>query len=300
MKIYLLHNEVYSLDKSLLDILQKLSIEFKSIFLPEQHQDIVSAFKDKSGGVIFLPGIWDDLYSVKVVQEINHLTEPFETVIVDKAPDIANLIVAFNEGLSAYLEAPFMEDGFMSVFARMKAGYQKKVEHIQMKHKLLRLETQSEGSSLSQSAVIRDQYLGKAFLDIIKKKGILFDSQVNILLVSSSQAQQNQLDALLKAVGLHTTKCHMLKEALIKVQEQEYKVIMADNVLSDGNSIDLVKQLRKELTKIPKVFVWSSSPEKTEELLKPEHHIDEVILKPSPDIGMEFILPSVINAIYQT
>jgi len=300
MKIYFLQNKAYPLDENLLNILKKLSISFDGIPLPEHHEDICSVFKEKTGGVIFLPGVWEDLYSVKIIQEINRLAEPFETIIVDKAPDVANLIVAFNEGLSSYLEVPLREDQVISVFSRVKEFYQDKIEQIQMKHNLLRLETQSVGSSMSQPMVIRDQCLGKAFLDLMKQTGRLFDHSINVLLVSSSQAQQNRLDSLLKTMGMNITKCHTLEEALEKIKEQEYKIIMADNVLSDGDSITLVKQLRKELTQIPKVIVWSSSPEKVMELLKPEHHIDEVILKSSPEVGMEFVLPSIINVIYQT
>ena len=126
MKIYLMQNDKDPLDKSLFDVLGSMSIEFQALTLPDKHNDVPPLLNDLQGGVVFLPGIWKDLFCVKTVQEISHVQTPFETVIVDGTPEVSNLIVAFNEGLSAYLETPVTEERLQQIISRTKSCFDKK------------------------------------------------------------------------------------------------------------------------------------------------------------------------------
>ncbi len=51
---------------------------------------------------------------------------------------------------------------------------------------------------------------------------------------------------------------------------------------------------------MPHIIVWSSSPDKAADLLEPDNHIDELLLKPGPEAGTESILPSIISVIYRS
>ena len=299
MKIYLLQNKAHPLDKGLTAALESLSMEFKILTLPADHGDITHVMSDLQGGVIMLPGIWTDLFCVKVIEETALLSTPFETVIVAPEPDLSNLVVAFNEGLSGYLKLPVTEERLRQVISRARARFEKRLLQIEAERRFSDLAAQSIPFNRSKAMTVRNQYLGKAFIDFAKRRGPVFEGTIEVLLVSSSSVQQKQLEELLKASGLSTTTSGNIEEAIQGLEEKDYRVVIADGILPDGDATVLAGRVRKIAKKMPYMIVWSSSPEKAETLLRPENHIDEVLLKPGPDIGIESVLPSLIAAIYQ-
>ena len=299
MKIYLLQNDDHPLDKGLTAALESLSMEFKILTLPADHGDITHVMSDLQGGVVMLPGIWTDLFCVKVIEETALLSTPFETVIVAPEPDLSNLVVAFNEGLSGYLKLPVTEERLRQVISRAQARFEKRLLQIEAERRFSDLAAQSIPFNRSKAMTVRNQYLGKAFIDFAKRRGPVFEGTIEVLLVSSSSVQQKQLEELLKASGLSTTTSGNIEEAIQGLEEKDYRVVIADGILPDGDATVLAGRVRKIAKKMPYMIVWSSSPEKAETLLRPENHIDEVLLKPGPDIGIESVLPSLIAAIYQ-
>ena len=299
MKIYLLQNKAHPSDKCLKAALDSLSMEFKILTLPADHGDITHVMSDLQGGVIMLPGIWTDLFCVKVIEETALLSTPFETVIVAPEPDLSNLVVAFNEGLSGYLKLPVTEERLRQVISRARARFEKRLLQIEAERRFSDLAAQSIPFNRSKAMTVRNQYLGKAFIDFAKRRGPVFEGTIEVLLVSSSSLQQKQLEELLKASGLSTTTSGNIEEAIQGLEEKDYRVVIADGILPDGDATVLAGRVRKIAKKMPYMIVWSSSPEKAETLLRPENHIDEVLLKPGPDIGIESVLPSLIAAIYQ-
>lgn len=299
MKIYLLQNDDHPLDKGLTAALESLSMEFKILTLPADHGDITHVMSDLQGGVVMLPGIWTDLFCVKVIEETALLSTPFETVIVAPEPDLSNLVVAFNEGLSGYLKLPVTEERLRQVISRARARFEKRLLQIEAERRFSDLAAQSIPFNRSKAMTVRNQYLGKAFIDFAKRRGPVFEGTIEVLLVSSSSVQQKQLEELLKASGLSTTTSGNIEEAIQGLEEKDYRVVIADGVLPDGDATVLAGRVRKIAKKMPYMIVWSSSPEKAATLLRPENHIDEVLLKPGPDIGIESVLPSLIAAIYQ-
>lgn len=299
MKTYLMQNENYPLDGSLFEVLKSLSINFHVLALPADHNALSSIFTDLEGGVVLLPGTWKDLFSVKTVQEISSLASPFEVVIVDGEPEVANLIVAFNEGLSAYLQTPVTEEKLRQILSRTKSRFDNKSTQFLKEQQTFDSNAGSTPTNHSRSMAVRNQYLGKAFLDIMKRTGPLFDGQFAVLLVTSSSAQQNQLDSLLKTMGISAVKTSSIEEAVQSSETREFDLVISDGILPDGNATALADQLRKTSKRMPHIIVWSSSPENAGALLGPETHIDEVILKPDPDMGIESILPSIISVIYR-
>lgn len=151
----------------------------------------------------------------------------------------------------------------------------------------------------SRAAVVRNHYLGKAFIDIMKNTGPLFDSEVEVLLVSSSPVQQKQLEMLLKTIRISTFKTGNIEEAIEVTGRKEFPVVISDGILPDGDATSLADRLRKISKSMPHIIVWSSSPEKAAIFLEPENRIDEVLLKPDPETGIESILPSIIAVIYR-
>ena len=299
MKTYLMQNDDYPLHVSLLDTLDAMDIEFQTLTLPADHHDLSALFNGLEGGLIFLPAVWKDLFCVKLVQEASLLPVPFETIITDVAPDVSNLIVAFNEGLSAYLETPVKEEQLQLTISRAQSRFEQKISQISTARRLFEMTSAADSFSRSRAMLVRNRYLGKAFVDLANKTGPLFESKVEVLLVSSSPVQQKQLDLLLKALGIATTATGNIKEALDTARGKEFAVVISDSVLPDGDAVMLADRLRKISKRMPHIIVWSSSPEKAAALLKPENRIDEVIMKPAPETGIESILPAIIAVIYR-
>ncbi len=299
MKTYLMQNDDYPLHVSLLDTLEAMDIEFQTLSLPADHHDLSALFNGLEGGLIFLPAVWKDLFCVKLVQEASLLPVPFETIITDVAPDVSNLIVAFNEGLSAYLETPVKEEQLQLTISRAQSRFEQKISQISTARRLFEMTSEADSFSRSRAMLVRNRYLGKAFVDLANKTGPLFESKVEVLLVSSSPVQQKQLDLLLKALGIATTATGNIKEAIDTARRKEFAVVISDSVLPDGDAVMLADRLRKISKRMPHIIVWSSSPEKAAALLKPENRIDEVIMKPAPETGIESILPAIIAVIYR-
>ena len=299
MKTYLMYNDDHVLDETLFSVLDAMSVDFEAITLPDKHNEITSLLRDLEGGAVFLPAVWKDLFCVKIMQEISLMPRPFETVIVDTAPEVSNLIVAFNEGLSAYLETPVTEENLQLIMSRIKSRFEDKISHISAAQRLSGLSSQSISINASQSMITRNQYLGRAFIDIVNQSGPLFENGVEVLLVSSSSVQQRQLEGTLKTIGISTTKSGSIEETIRIAEKKEFPVVISDNFLPDGDATMLADNLRKTSKSMPHIIVWSSSPDKAADLLDPDNHIDELLLKPGPEVGTESILPSIISVIYR-
>ena len=214
------------------------------------------------------------------------------------APEVSNLIVAFNEGLSAYLEAPVTEERLHLIISRIQSRFEDKISQRSTAQRVSALSSQSISSNTSRSMITRNQYLGRAFIDFVNQSGPLFESEVEVLLVSSSSVQQKQLEVTLKTIGITTTKTGSIEET-IKIAEKKFSVVISDGFLPDGDAITLANHLRKICKSMPHLIVWSSSPDKAASFLDPENHIDELLLKPGPEIGSESILPSIISVLYR-
>jgi len=300
MKTYLMQNDDHPLDVSVINALSSMSIGFEVLTLPTNHNDVAPVLNDLEGGMVFLPGIWEDLFCVKIIREIFLMPTPFEMVIADATPEISNLIVAFNEGLSAYLETPVTEEKLQLTISRIRSCFEDRISRLSTAQRLSDLASQSIPLNQSQAMSIRNQYLGKAFIDIVNKTGPLFESEMDVLLVSSSSVQQKQLETLLKTIGISATKTGSIEEAIQVAVTNEFTIVISDGILPDGDAVILADRLRKISKSMPHIIVWSSSPEKASTFLKPENHIDEVLSKPGPETGIESILPSIIAVIYRS
>lgn len=301
MKAYFLQNSSHVLDENLESELKLRQIQVEQVILPTDHEGITDIFGTREMGVIFLPPAWEDLFSVKVIDEIQSLKTPFETVIVGAAPSVSNLVVAFNNGLTAYLETPVENSKLNRVISRVTSRLKKKLNQMQATLRLTEYESGSTPHYFTPKLLERDWYLARALLDFMNNDGPIKSGSVRILLVTASAAQEKRLENLLTKVGIFSDSAGSMEEAVKNVSSSDYAMIISDSVLPDGDAVMLVNRLRKSLkSHMPRFVVWSSSPDKTFALLRPENHIDDVLTKPGPGTGMESILPAIIAGIYQT
>ena len=299
MKLFLLENNNNSICETVIQSLNKLNIPFEKLKLPEKHTDLIDIFKEKQGGVVFIPSIWDDLFSVKIIQELLFLNKPYEFVMVGDIPTPKDLVVAFNEGLTCFLETPSDEIKLDLIINRAKRKLNEKNEIFQLRDELDKLNEKSIPFERSRAMIERNSLLGKGFIEIYNKTGIFSEDNTNVLVVSPSTVQTKKISDIIKKIGINVTGADSIETAIKEVLSKKFAVIISDSVLHDGNVLDLSNGIKKITTKMPHIIVWSSSPEKATKFLKPENNIDEFIKKPSPNENCEYILTSVIENIYK-
>jgi len=298
MNTYILENDNKQVDKSLEKMLGTLDHSVEVIKLPERHEEIQPLFLEKPAGVVFVPSEWDDLFSVKVSQEIVGIETPMEPVIVGSAGDTSQLIVAFNCGVSAFLEVPFTQAVLMQILNRTAEKLKMRKRQALLAIRLADYEGEGVMASLSPQMRERDIFLAKAFVDIIKSRGPIVDGHAKVLLVTTSKAQEKTLAGFLSDIGIVVASVANIKDALKAVAKDTYRLVITDNTLPDGDASEFVDKLRSEIKSMPRIIVWSSSPERIRSIINPDNHIDDVVMKPSPGLGVEPILPTIIASIY--
>lgn len=301
MNAYFVISGEHRPDASLVPPLEAADITIEEVEIGQDAETVIALFKDRDPGFVFLPPVWDDLLCVKVINNIETLRTPFETIIADRQPKIPNLVAAYNAGLSAFVELPLKADLFQQAIARCRARLEKKLSILVAGNRLRAYEREAVPNIFSSQILERDQLLSQAFMDLIQRKGPLLGGNVRLLLVLSSDAQQQRFGTFLKSIGIQVVTAHDMKEAVLAVESDgPFALVISDNILPDGDASGLVNALRKSLKdKMPRYIVMTGSPDKASDLLRPESHIDDVILKPGPGHGIEMILPAVISGIYQ-
>lgn len=301
MNTYLLHNDSHPLDVTLEKELNRRRVHLEHVKLPSDHEETVNIFGKRDAGIIFMPPVWEDLFSVKVIDEVQTLQVPFEVVLVGEAPSASNLIVAFNNGLGSYLETPIDGDKLRQTISRAASGLRKKVEQMQLELRLAEYESGATPHYYAPQQVERDRMLARAMLDFMRQKGPIQNGDVQVLLVSSSNAQEQKLEGLLQEVGITVKTAGNVEDAVKSAASNGFSLIISDGLLPDGDAVELVNRLRKTLKEqMPRFMVWSSSPGKISRMLGPDNHIDDVLIKPDPATGIESVLPSIVAGIYHT
>lgn len=301
MNGYIVTNGKGRPDPSLAEVLRPYGLPLEELDVAGDHDALARLLKERDPGLVFIPPLWDDLFCVKLLNSILTLDTPFEPVIIGAAPIIPNLVAAFNAGLAGFVEIPINADLFRQVFYRAKQRLDARIETMQNLRRLKEYETGSAPTIFSQQIVERDQLLARAFMDLIKGKGPIVNQNVRLMLISSSSAQQASFSSFLKGVGIDVTTAGSMKEALkILGDGHHFPIVISDNLLPDGDAITLVNAMRKTVKEaMPRFIVLTASPDKAAELLKPETHIDDIIVKPRSGERMESILPAIISGIYQ-
>lgn len=286
---------------SLVAPLEAAEMSVEEVDIGQDAETVIALFKDRDPGFIFLPPAWDDLLCVKVINNIETLRSPFETIIADRQPKIPHLVAAYNAGLSAFLELPVNDDLFQQMILRCRARLEKKLAALVAGNRLRAYERDTVPNIFSSQILERDQLLSQAFMDLIQHKGPLLGGNVRLLLVLSSDAQQQRFGTFLRSIGVQVATAHDMREALRAVDtDGPFALVISDNILPDGDASGLVNAMRKNMKeKMPRFIVMTGSPDKASDLLRPESHIDDVILKPGPGHGIEMVLPAVISGIYQ-
>ncbi len=272
---------------------QQRQIEFHEMQLPATHREIIPLLEKQKEGILLLPALWEDLYSVKLLNEAENLSGEYSSLFYGSIPESEQLITAFNAGIQAYIPLPIPEKQLAFSLNRAVRKHEKNLQKRQKEGRfnLLSYEKQQREHKL----------LGKAFKDLLHSRNPFILDHVHLLIVNSSSAQEKRLSRFLTEIGSSFVSVRSIAEAIDAFKEDtQFHVLITDYLLPDGDALKLVKTLKEKLQhEMPRVLVWSSTPEEIPKLLRPETFIDEVIIKPSPDEGIESLLPALLFLLYQ-
>jgi DNA-binding NtrC family response regulator len=291
MNTYILEEAAHPLDPAVADLAAH-GDTLERLPLPADHEDLVGLFEGRPGGVVLLPAVWEDLACVKATGELAALAGPFETLLVGPAPEPAQLVAAFNEGAAGYIEVPPDADKARRVLDRARGRYRSRTGQA------LAAALHHTEAGGAPNLTARDHYLGRAFARSCASGGHIFPETVGVLVVSSSVQQQKQLAGLIAQTGATVKPAGTLEQAVACCKANGCTLVVTDGQLPDGDAAGLAGALRKAMNdRMPRIIVWSSSPDTTAAAFGPDAPVDAVIPKPGPGAGVEACLPAIIATI---
>lgn len=275
--------------------------ELRELPMPESSEELGPLGDEEGPAIVLLPAVWKDLFSVKLLQRLKSLPGVFEVVLYGKAPRLAELCVAFNEGVAYFLTAPPTPDLARQALSRAARNVARRLDALRIKQAL---ETESaEEGELEQTLreqQARDQLIAKAFLDICSHSGPFVERTAKVLVVSTSIAQLKRLEAYLKPLGVEIVHAASAAAALEQAKGGSFAVVVSDNVLPDGAATELAAKLKAVVSgAVPTFIVWTSSRENKKLLLDPKYFIDAVTLKPEGSAGMDSLLLELVAGVYR-
>ncbi len=287
--IYLLAKNEEQFPEGFLQLLQELELTWTFLLVPEHHGDLPKLLNEHPVGLVLLPALWEDLASVKFVEELAGHEPPFESVIVGEVPTAANLTTAFNRGLTGYLSTPLAKEECQLVIKRACQRMEKWAEKARERVNVLE----------NKDDPLRDQLIGSAILRWLdEKRAQPFDEKSRALVVATSEVQGNSLCLLLKQLGLSAVRMANSAQAKEHLDKEDVTLIISDSQLPDGTALELIEHIRKtKKSALPRFVVWTSSPTLDERFSQPEAHIDTILRKPPPESGLASLLPTILATV---
>ncbi len=292
----LFHNDEYESFLEILqnqDVVQKSSYTLSKLETPPAHHDIIPLLEEREQGIILIPALWEDLFCIKLLNEIRTLPHSYAKLFYGQAPEKEHLITAFNAGIDGFISLPADQE-------RVSLLFQKVInKHEEDKRRYARACCFDQ---VNYERIQSERHiLGKAFKDLLHGRNPFALNNIRLLIVNSSSAQERRLSHFLTEVDASSESARSMSHALEVLQSSPpFDILISDYLLPDGDAIQLVKRMREQLKEeMPRVLVWSSSPEEIPALLQPETFIDDVILKPTPFEGIESLLPALFILLYQ-
>ena len=91
---------------------------------------------------------------------------------------------------------------------------------------------------------------------------INLDQRINILSVEDSYADFNVLETLIRDIGnVNITHASSMKQAVVKLEDHNFDLILLDHILPDGTSLDFMSVMEEKEFDIPVVIVTGQGDE---------------------------------------
>ncbi|MDR1608233.1 MAG: response regulator [Deltaproteobacteria bacterium] len=234
----------------------------------------------------------EDEASVKVLQFFADRRTAIDFIFVDsyETANREKIMLAFNEGVGAFLTSDISELGFINAVSRVLNGsYRAKSAFInEDDYKVsLNREDQTRDNIRLTSAQKVVGYLLRTPLNAQQRK---------ILVLSDSAYQRETLKKYLEDYNFVVTTATNFDEAVALALAEKPRIVISDYTLAESNrdGLDLCKALKFTHKLTPCFFVvCTANMDKFHVIMSPGNGVDECLLKPSPDTSLDAFITGV-------
>ncbi|MDR2354427.1 MAG: response regulator [Deltaproteobacteria bacterium] len=239
--------------------------------------------------IVVMDYISEDALSVKIMQEVTDRLPDTGFIFVDSRgnADRENIMLAFNEGVGAFLPAEVLAISFLNIIARVLEG------PMRFRHKNI-----EQGNAKEYQKIGEELAKLKVRLNSSQKLvNYLLATPANlqprkVLILSDSGYQREMLKKLMEDVNFNVITASTVDEAVSQTLAEKPRVIISDYRLEEGKTgVDVCKEIKFTNNYASCFFVVCTAGEDMlNKIMDPGNGVDDCILKPSTDTSIaEFI-----------
>jgi DNA-binding response OmpR family regulator len=254
--------------------------------------ETVNQIHQAAPDLVIMDYIGEDEASVKVLQNVSELEPKINFIFVDSLGQAErdNIMLAFNEGVRAFLPTDISSVGLVNYVTRVLDGPSR-----------FRADYDHEDGAISSRQA--DERLSRVMVHLDSSQKLVayllstpLSSQPRRVLVLSDSAYQREL--LKKHLEDHNfvvLTASTYDEAVNLTLAEKPRIVVSDYTLEDGkNGVDFCKTLKFTHKYGPVYFVvCTASMEKISVIMVPGNGVDDCVLKPSPSSSLNEFMASV-------
>ncbi|MEW6266191.1 MAG: response regulator [Thermodesulfobacteriota bacterium] len=244
--------------------------------------------------LVILDYLAEDALSVKAMQMVRDKMPliKFIFVLADEPP-LAHLVLALNEGAAAFLAPPVARGALDNYVTRALSRQREEKANQEEIERCRRTADEEKACSLEQSLTIAKQ------TRVLRQYSLLVNHLLaapparpdrKVLVVSDSTYQIDLFRRHLEEANFQVLTAKDGQAGLETAHREHPRIIVSDLEMPNLNGLELCRAVKNDKALVPNHFIICTANEKKiEEVLRPEHLVDDCLLKPSrPEDFQEF------------
>jgi CheY-like chemotaxis protein len=237
--------------------------------------------------------IKEDSLSVKAFQLIQ-AKDPFFNCffVLNEEIRSGDLVMAYNEGLTAALTQPIDPEAFINFTRRAlkkRKEEEQKAEEIAQSRRILAREknwtVRQSTDEIKNQRLLKSSYrlvnylLAQTRLDLTAYK---------VLLISDSKYQLELLEKRLTDLNFKVISAAGSEEGLALAKEQKPAIIISDLEMPVYDGLEICRKIKSDSSLVPNYFIVCTATEsRMDEINDPKNMVDEILIKPGKDNEFE-------------
>lgn len=256
---------------------------------------IEEAVKSSRPALILMDYVPEDAFSVKLMQKVRDSSRFIKFIFfLNNETEIKHLIMAMNEGASAFLDSPLSKSLLKNYIKRALTRRNMEIEHEEELERCRKVKDEGKTDSIEQTDEIfrlkRNLELGSRLISHLLSSSSI-TPKPEVLLVSDSSYQMEMFKSSLEDHNFSVNTEKDGESALERIKKEKPGIIVSDLEMPGLNGIELCRAVKNDESLIPNYFIiCTANQEKIDEVMKPENKVDDCLLKPGrPDDFNEFV-----------
>ncbi|MBU2549462.1 MAG: response regulator, partial [Proteobacteria bacterium] len=215
-------------------------------------------------------------------------------LILNEPVGAEHLILALNEGAMAVINAPVKPETLLNYVGRGLAAQKEDKARSEDLERLQRVADHEKSCSDEQAMEVgrckRQLRLNYRLINRLMTTPRAAIGQTRVLLVSDSAYQLELFQKHLENAGLTVLTAPDGLKGLDEARASRPRIIVSDLEMPGLGGLELCREIKNDEALAPNHFIiCTASEDKIEDVLKPEHKVDDCLVKPSrPEQFEEF------------